>query len=46
MRLAPLLALALCLSSRLRACTAQGVGINPSFPPPKTVLELFTSQGC
>ncbi len=21
-------------------------GINPSFPPPKTVLELFTSQGC
>ena len=25
---------------------AQGAGINPSFPPPKTVLELFTSQGC
>ena len=21
-------------------------GINPSFPEPKTVLELFTSQGC
>jgi hypothetical protein len=21
-------------------------GINPSFPAPKTVLELFTSQGC
>jgi hypothetical protein len=21
-------------------------GLNPSFPPPKNVLELFTSQGC
>jgi hypothetical protein len=25
---------------------AQEPGINPSFPPPKNVLELFTSQGC
>lgn len=43
------LAVALLLTS-LGAVSAQmpepESGINPSFPPPKDVLELFTSQGC
>jgi hypothetical protein len=46
MRLAPLLALAIVLVIAPSRLPAQSVGINPSFSPPKTVLELFTSQGC
>src|SRR5215470_7683659 len=53
MRLAPLLALTLALlvptaSARAQDATAPApaAGINPSFPGPKNVLELFTSQGC
>jgi hypothetical protein len=41
------LATALILMSSGSAVTqVPAPGINPSFPPPKIVLELFTSQGC
>lgn len=53
MRLAPVIALtcALFLPAPLAlapASQAQDIspGVNPSFPPYKNVLELFTSQGC
>jgi hypothetical protein len=49
MRLPNLVALttALILSSSGVVLTeVPAPGINPSFPPPKNVLELFTSQGC
>src|SRR4029078_1170221 len=47
MRLAPLLALTLALLIPASSVPAQDApGINPSFGPPKDVLELFTSQGC
>jgi hypothetical protein len=47
MRLVPILALILALfvPAGVRSEDAAG-GINPSFPPYKDVLELFTSQGC
>ncbi len=46
MRLASLLALIVALLVPSARISAQEPGINPSFPAPKTVLELFTSQGC
>lgn len=48
MRLAPFIALTLALFIPAPAALAQDGpgGINPSFPPYKNVLELFTSQGC
>ena len=47
MRLAPLLALTIALLFPASSVPAQDApGINPSFGPPKDVLELFTSQGC
>ena len=46
MRLASFLALIVALLVPSARIAAQEPGINPSFPPPKTVLELFTSQGC
>ena len=46
MRLATLLALIIALALPSSRMQAQETGINPSFPPPKNVLELFTSQGC
>jgi hypothetical protein len=48
MRLVSIVALALALFVPAAPGRAQAPapGINPSFPPPKTVLELFTSQGC
>ncbi len=41
-----LVALTLALALPAASTMAQAPGINPSFPPPKNVLELFTSQGC
>lgn len=48
MRLAPLIALTIGLLLPASSALTQDVpgGINPSFGPPKNVLELFTSQGC
>ena len=48
MRLAPLIALTIGLLLPASSALTQDApgGINPSFPPPKNVLELFTSQGC
>ncbi len=46
MRLASFLALIVVLLVPSARISAQEPGINPSFPPTKTVLELFTSQGC
>ncbi len=47
MRLAPLVALTIALLvPASSALTQDAPGINPSFGPPKDVLELFTSQGC
>jgi hypothetical protein len=47
MRLAPFLALTIALLIPASSAPAQDApGINPSFGPPKDVLELFTSQGC
>ena len=46
MRLVSLLALIVALLVPSARIAAQEPGINPSFPAPKTVLELFTSQGC
>lgn len=48
MRLAPFIALTVALLAPASATLAQeaGGGINPSFPPYKDVVELFTSQGC
>ena len=48
MRLAPLIALTFGLLLPASSALTQDApgGINPSFPPPKNVLELFTSQGC
>ncbi len=46
MRLASFLALLLALLVPSARIAAQEQGVNPSFPPPKNVLELFTSQGC
>jgi len=46
MRLVSIVALALALFVPTAPVRAQAPGINPSFSPPKTVLELFTSQGC
>ncbi|MBZ0209447.1 MAG: DUF1223 domain-containing protein [Hyphomicrobium sp.] len=47
MRLAPFVALTLALFLPASgALTQDAPGINPSFGPPKDVLELFTSQGC
>jgi hypothetical protein len=49
MRLPTIVALAMALMLPSSAAVLAQVpkpGINPSFPPPKTVLELFTSQGC
>jgi hypothetical protein len=47
MRLATISALAISLILPSIGLQAQPAGpINPSFPPPKNVLELFTSQGC
>jgi len=48
MRLAPFIALTLALLVPAPATLAQDApgGINPSFPPYKDVVELFTSQGC
>jgi hypothetical protein len=48
MRLASFIALglALLLPAPLTLAQDAPAGINPSFPPFKNVLELFTSQGC
>ena len=46
MRLASFLALLVALIVPSARIAAQEPGINPSFSAPKTVLELFTSQGC
>src|SRR5262245_53440322 len=46
MRLTPLIALTLALFFPASGALTQEGGINPSFGPPKDVLELFTSQGC
>src|SRR5450755_3796739 len=46
MRLATVVALAIALALPPSPMLAEEGGINPSFPPPKNVLELFTSQGC
>jgi hypothetical protein len=46
MRLSTILVLTLALLVPSSRVLSQEVGINPSFPPPKNVLELFTSQGC
>lgn len=46
MRLAVISALAIALILPSNGLQAQRGGINPSFPPYKNVLELFTSQGC
>ena len=47
MRLAPIIALTVALLvPASSALTQDAPGINPSFGPPKNVLELFTSQGC
>ena len=47
MRLAPLFALTIALLVPASSALSQDApGINPSFGPPKNVLELFTSQGC
>ncbi|MEO8421959.1 MAG: DUF1223 domain-containing protein [Hyphomicrobium sp.] len=48
MRLAPLIALTIGLLLPASSALTQDApgGINPSFGPPKNVLELFTSQGC
>ncbi len=49
MRLPTIVALTMALlvtSSGVALAQVPEPGINPSFPPPKTVLELFTSQGC
>jgi hypothetical protein len=46
MRLASFLALIVALLVPSARIAAQEPGINPSFPASKTVLELFTSQGC
>lgn len=46
MRLVTILALAMVLILPSSRSFAQEDGVNPSFPPPKNVLELFTSQGC
>ena len=46
MRLASFLALLVALLVPSARIAAQEPGINPSFGPPKNVLELFTSQGC
>ena len=46
MRLVSFLALSIALLVPSARIAAQEPGINPSFGPPKTVLELFTSQGC
>ncbi len=49
MRLPTIVALAAALilpASAIVQAQVPEPGINPSFPAPKTVLELFTSQGC
>ncbi len=46
MRLASFLSLLVALLVPSARIAAQEPGINPSFGPPKNVLELFTSQGC
>lgn len=46
MRPVTILALMIALMLPSSSALAQVAGINPSFPAPKTVLELFTSQGC
>ena len=46
MRLSTILVLTIALLLPSSRVLTQEVGINPSFPPPKNVLELFTSQGC
>jgi hypothetical protein len=49
MRLPTLVALTVALmlpASAIAQVPTPAPGINPSFGPPKTVLELFTSQGC
>ena len=46
MRLVSFLILAIALLAPSSRMLAQEPGINPSFGPPKDVLELFTSQGC
>jgi hypothetical protein len=49
MRLSTKVALTLALvvaSTGVALTQVPAPGINPSFPPPKNVLELFTSQGC
>jgi len=46
MRLPTLIALTIALILPAASASAQAVGVNPSFGPPKNVLELFTSQGC
>jgi len=49
MRLPTIVALTTALilaSSGVASTQVPAPGVNPSFPPAKTVLELFTSQGC
>ena len=46
MRLVSILALAFAVVAPSSSMLAQEGGIDPPFPPPKTVLELYTSQGC
>ncbi|HWK32627.1 MAG TPA: DUF1223 domain-containing protein [Hyphomicrobium sp.] len=46
MRLAYLIALILAVLIPVPASAQVAPDINPSFGPPKDVLELFTSQGC
>jgi len=46
MRLAYLIALILAVLVPVPASAQGAPDINPSFGPPKDVLELFTSQGC
>ncbi len=46
MRLAPFLALTIALVIPSSGVMVHAAPFDPFFPPPKNVLELFTSQGC
>jgi hypothetical protein len=46
MRLAPFLALTIAFIIPSSGVMVQAAPFDPFFPPPKNVLELFTSQGC
>jgi hypothetical protein len=46
MRLAPFLALTIAFVIPSSGVMVQAAPFDPYFPPPKNVLELFTSQGC